>query len=252
MEASKSGKSTQRKLSSKSSPPRRQIDNNTEESEYSINRLNISPQGRFKKSVSQKSNDSGEESNINMTQGNLPLCEKCSINGTNDSIICKAINHIKSYVDFLNQRMNMVYHKTGSINKNPQEFQMTPDYLHTIYYSDLDKCFSNKTSILSESFIQFRSLLKSIRLFNDKFEYISKKHDSFEKMCVEYKNIKIANKTEELVESDYNNIDVKNLEVHSIFKNFNVAKEGFEASLKELKASLSTNERSNNNNVKNL
>ena len=85
--------------------------------------------------------------------------------------------------------------------------------------------------------------MKSIRLFNDKYEYMSKKHENFEKMAQEYKNMKISNKTEEMKSiPEYDN-EIKNFEVQKIFQNFNQAKENFENTLKDIKQTLNSNER---------
>ena len=231
------------------SPPKMRTSteaDNLEVCELGIPKLALSPHGRFKKSVSKNSyNDSfngfhNDVINVNMNSGNE--CEKC---GNVKENVNNAINHIRSYVDSINDRLNMIFHKTSSIKKqnlNAQDdYYFSPDYYHTLYYSDMDKL-----KLGGEVLAQFRFLMKSIRLFNDKFEYITKKHENFEKMAQEHKNYRIANKIEELnqlPESDIN--EVKNLEIHSIFKNFNLAKESFESSLKDLKSNLNhNNERS--------
>ena len=85
--------------------------------------------------------------------------------------------------------------------------------------------------------------MKSLRLFNDKYEYINKKHENFEKVAQEYKNMKISNKTEDLKNIPDYDVDIKNIEVQKIFQNFNYAKDGFESSLKDIKYSLASFDR---------
>ena len=168
-------------------------------------------------------------------------CDKCY--GTKDSIK-KAINMIKNYVDCINDRLNIIYHKISpqkrsSINPNLEiDYTISPEFYHTLYYSEIDRI-----KLSSEISFQFRSLMKSIRLFNDKFEYMNKKHENFEKGAQECKNIKISNKTEDIKNlPEYDN-DIKNLEVQKIFQNFNQAKESFENTLKDIKITLNSNDR---------
>ncbi len=101
---------------------------------------------------------------------------------------------------------------------------------------------------------QFRSLMKSVRFFNDKFDYIIKKHENFEIIAQEYKKLVLSNKLEDtngLAEAEMN--EIKSVEVQNLFKNFNVAKEGFESSFKDIKNIVNGNyEKSQINTVKNI
>ena len=179
-----------------------------------------------------------EEQNQNF---NFSNCEKCS--GLRDN--CKkAILTIRNYVDSINERLNFIYHKVvpqkkmNILQSIEIDYSISPEFYHTMYYSEIDKFKLN-----SEITFQLRSLMKSIRLFNDKYEYMSKKHENFEKVAQEYKNMKISNKTEEIKSlPEYDN-EIKNLEVQKIFQNFNQAKESFENTLKDIKQSLNSNER---------
>ncbi len=189
----------------------------------------------------------GEELNSYINQEehiqnfNNSNCEKCS--GIKEN--CKkAISIIKNYVDSINERLNFIYHKVVPHNKlnilqsAEIDYSISPEFYHTIYYSEIDKFKLN-----SDITFQLRSLMKSIRLFNDKYEYMSKKHENFEKMAQEYKNMKISNKTEEMKSiPEYDN-EIKNFEVQKIFQNFNQAKENFENTLKDIKQTLNSNER---------
>lgn len=179
-----------------------------------------------------------EEQNHQFSNTN---CEKCfNLKETYK----KAITIIKSYVESINERLNLIYHKiipnkkiniTQSIE---MDYSITPEFYHTLYYSEIDKFKLN-----SEVTFQLRSLMKSIRLFNDKYEYMSKKHENFEKVAQEYKNLKISNKTEDIKSiPEYDN-EIKNLEVQKIFQNFNQAKESFENTLKDIKQTLNSSER---------
>lgn len=190
----------------------------------------------------------GEELNSFMNQeeqnhnyNNNSACEKCSSLKENYK---KAISIIKNYVDSINERLNNIYHKvvpqkkTNILQSSEMDYSISPEFYHTLYYSEIDKFKLN-----SETSFQLRSLMKSIRLFNDKFDYMSKKHENFEKVAQEYKNLKISNKTEDIKSiPEYNN-EIKNLEVQKIFQNFNQAKESFENTLKDIKQSLNSNER---------
>lgn len=152
----------------------------------------------------------------------------------------KAINIVRGYVDNINDRINMVYLKIPPVKKTDNygdiDYSLPPEYYHTIFYSDLDKI-----NISSDVANQFRNLMKDIRLFNDKFEYITKKNENFDKMAQEYKNFKLSNKFEDLSslsELDIN--DVKDKAVQNIFKNFNMARENFEGLMKDLKFGLTS------------
>lgn len=179
-----------------------------------------------------------EEQHQNLNNSN---CDKCSSLRENYK---KATLMIKNYVDSINERLNFIYHKVvpqkkiNILQNSEMDYSISPEFYHSLYYSEIDKFKLN-----SEISFQLRSLMKSIRLFNDKYEYMSKKHENFEKVAQEYKNLKISNKTEEIKNiPEYDN-EIKNLEVQKIFQNFNQAKESFENTLKEIKQSLNSNER---------
>ncbi len=179
---------------------------------------------------------------------NINNCEKCS---NTKEAYKKAILIIKSYIDCINERLNIIYHKVSPqkkmtvIQNVEMDYSISPEFYHTLYYTEIDKFKLN-----SELSFQLRSLMKSIRLFNDKYEYMSKKHENFEKMAQEYKNIKISNKTEDIKNIPEYGTEIKNLEVQKIFQNFNQAKENFENTLKDIKLCLSSKERNSivNNN----
>lgn len=224
-------------VNAKSSPPkfiRQPSEVVDDEMENCSMKISVSPLGRLRKSTSQRSNDS----NFNELNTSLfcDKCEKCSLNKENT---LKAISHVRTYVDNINERLNLTYHKTGQLRKNNNEMDnsMSLEYHHAIFYSELDKL-----SIGSEMLNQFRYLMKSLRLFNDKFDYITKKHENFEKVAHEYKNYKMSNKIEDLTqlpEIDVN--EIKSLSEQTIFKSFNLAKESFEKCMAELKTSLNGN-----------
>jgi hypothetical protein len=181
---------------------------------------------------------STDENNLDFFEFKCPKC-----NSTKDSYK-KSISIIKNYVDCINERLNFLYHKINpqkksNISGTPEmDYSISPEFYHTLYYSEIDKFKLN-----SEISFQLRSLMKSLRLFNDKYEYINKKHENFERVSQEFKNMKISNKTEDFKNiPEYEN-DIKNLEVQKIFQNFNVAKEGFENTLKEIKSCLNNNDR---------
>jgi hypothetical protein len=181
---------------------------------------------------------STDENNLDFFEFKCPKC-----NSIKDSYK-KSISIIKNYVDCINERLNFLYHKINPQKKSnisgvpEMDYSISPEFYHTLYYSEIDKFKLN-----SEISFQLRSLMKSLRLFNDKYEYINKKHENFERVSQEYKNMKISNKTEDLKNIPEYDVDIKNMEVQKIFQNFNVAKEGFENTLKEIKSSLNNNDR---------
>jgi len=76
-------------------------------------------------------------------------CERCQ--QMKDSTI-KSLNNLKKYFDVVNERINMFYHKvnpsinkTINVNSNIHEIDLllSPDYYHTIYYSELEKAKLN-------------------------------------------------------------------------------------------------------------
>jgi hypothetical protein len=220
------------------------ISHNTSEREISLishdtNNKVIST-GRLKRITANDSNDDNLSTNI------CDKCDKCLANKEN---LSKAINYVKSYVDTINERLNSVYHKISSSKKIGAEFDpsLSPEYLHALFYSNLDKI-----KISRELTTQFRSLMKSVRFFNDKFDYILKKHENFEILAQEYRKLVTSNKIEDahgLPEADMS--EVKSLDIQNLFKNFNMAKEGFESNLKEIKNMVNGNyEKSQNNTVR--
>jgi hypothetical protein len=207
------------------------------DSAFSHDTLNkVISTGRLKKTVT---NESSEE---NMS---CDKCDKCLASKEN---LSKAINHVKTYVDLINERLNSVYHKISS-KKIGLEFNpsLSPEYLHSIFYSNLDKM-----KISREMTTQFRSLMKSVRFFNDKFDYIIKKHENFEVLAQEYRKLVHSNKIEDvngMSETDMN--EIKSLDINNLFKNFNIAKDGFESGFKEIKNMVNGNyEKSQNNTVR--
>jgi hypothetical protein len=226
-------------LSSKSPPKRGLTTGDNYEDTTETQKFTISSHGRFRRTISQKSNS---DSNFNDDNSNIG-CEKCS--NVKEQCI-KAAFHVRSYIDCVNEKINMIYHKTGSKratgNVIDNDFSLPLDYYHTLYYSDLEKL-----KLGGPVLNQFRSLMKSVRLFNDKIEYIQKKCLNFEKLAHDYKkNYKLANKEDVkqlpvIPEIDLN--DAKNLDVQNIFKNFNIARESFENNMKELRSSLVNNDK---------
>lgn len=202
-----------------SSPPK--FRNSLEESQS--NKV-ISSSKRIRKIHLEKLSDPNE----NEDKFNRP-CEQCSTIKEQTII---AINHIREYIDNINLRLNLLYHKSGQ--KKPSsayDLSLPLDYFHTMYYSQLDK-----VNLGSETLNNIRSLMKSIRLMNDKLEYIKEKHEFFEKRVMEYKKLKISNLGEEmslLPQTEIN--DINNLQVQDLFKNFNRAKENIDNSLRNLK-----------------
>jgi hypothetical protein len=198
--------------------------------------------GRLKKNGSNKSIDS------ETSFGLQPICDKCDKCNSMRENVAKALGHVKTYVDTINERLNTVYHKISSSKKVGPESDpsLSPEYIHAIFYSNLDKM-----KISREITTQFRSLMKSVRFFNDKFDYIIKKHENFEILAQEYRKILFSNKLEEasgIPETDMN--EIKSLEIQNIFKNFNNAKDSFENNFKEIKNMVNGNyERTHNNTV---
>ena len=225
------------KENSQSQSPTPRIRKVEENEILSPNTKIISPQGRFRKSSSQRIKIENESINNIDSCAN---CEKCQL--TKEGVV-KGINHIKSYIEYINQRLNIIYHKTGekkkSYNGTEIDYSLPSEYYHTIYYTDLDKL-----NISNDVNNHFRNIMKAIRLFNEKFEYISKKHENYERMCQDFHNLKLSNRKEDLKDLPEGEIEeIKKLEIQNIFKNFNSAKENFENSLKELKSSLGGTER---------
>lgn len=227
----------QTKIEIKSTPPRISRSSSDNEKEIDVDtppKVAINSFGRFKRFTSHKSSEGHNEINSNQP---CDKCEKCLISKEN---INKSINFIRSYVDIINDKLNLAYHKTGNMKKNNfNEFENTfsPEYYHAIYFSKIDKL-----KIGEEMSYQIKSLLKSLRIFNEKYDYIIKKHENFEKMAQEYKNFKLSNKIEEISQlSEHEVNEVKTLSEHSIFKTFNMARENFENSLKDLKNTLNYN-----------
>lgn len=183
--------------------------------------------GRLKKSGSNKSLDS---ENSFSAQPNCDKCDKCLVMKES---ISKAINHVKTYVDVINERLNSVYHKISSSKKIGAEFDpsLSPEYIHAMFYSNLDKM-----RVSREITTQIRSLMKSVRFFNDKFDYIIKKHESFELLAQEYRKLVFSTKVEDVQNIPVEEMkDIKSLDIQNLFKNFNNAKESFENSFKEIK-----------------
>jgi len=233
--------------SNSKTPPRVRHNSDLEredEVEGNLQKMNISSIGRFRKSNSRASSDLNfNEINSSNVNSGCDKCDKCLLFKEN---LMKAVNYMRGYIDNINDKLNLAYHKTGQLKKNSNndiENSLSPEYYHAIYYSEMDKL-----KLGSDMMNQFRFLMKSLRLFNDKYDYIVKKHENFEKMAQEYKNIKLSNKIEEmsqLSEAEVN--EVKSLSEHSIFKNFNNARDNFENSLKDLKNMLNgNNDRSTN------
>jgi len=196
--------------------------------------------GKLKRTGANDSNDDNLSTKI------CDKCDKCIANKEN---LSKAINYVKTYVDTINERLNSVYHKISSSKKIGAEFDpsLSPEYLHALFYSNLDKI-----QISRELITQFRSLMKSVRFFNDKFDYMIKKHENFEILAQEYRKLVSSNKMEDvngLTEADMS--EVKSLDITNLFKNFNMAKEGFESNLKEIKNMVNGNfDKSTNNTVR--
>jgi hypothetical protein len=226
------------------SPPFKKSSDASDEIESNLQKLTISPVGRLRKSTSVKSIDSAFlDVNSNQVSG-CDKCEKCLLLQEN---LSRALDSLRSYVENLNEKLNTSYLKVGSLKKSSDfDSSFGPDYYHTICYSEVDKLKLN-TDLMSH----FKFLLKSMRLFSDKYEYILKKHESFEKMAQEYKYYKISNKLEETSPlSEAEALEVKSLSEHSIFKNFNIARENFESCLKDLKNTITGgNDRLSNNNM---
>jgi hypothetical protein len=179
--------------------------------------------------------------NAELTKENFTSCDRCKITEEN----CReAINQIKNYVDSINERINMMYHKIGPISNDEMNYSRCLNYYHTIYYTELEK-FKIGSDVISS----MRNLMKSIRLFNDKVDYIQNKCENFEKLVHEAKkSYKFAVKDDMkgfpiIPEMEVN--DVKNIDVQSIFKNFNNAKDSFEATIKDLKSNFTVNNSSN-------
>jgi hypothetical protein len=204
--------------------------------------------GRLK--IENKERKSIEEGEIEHPVTKHTNCEKC---GSMKDQTIRGIKHIKTYIDSLNDRVNMAFNKINPVKVSSSslsteiDYSVNPEYYHTIYYSDLDKL-----NISPDVTNQFRNLMKSVRLFNDKLDYITRKHQNFERMVEEHKNYKLSNKLEKSKENlsgiEGENVDeVKNLTVQTIFKNFNVAKENFENIMKDLKSNLTTEKQYTNN-----
>jgi len=192
-----------------------------------INNNKLISTGRLKKSGSNKSLDSENSFSVQ------PICDKCDKCITMKESISKAINHVKTYVDVINERLNCVYHKISSSKKIGAEFDpsLSPEYIHAMFYSNLDKMRVNR-----EITTQIRSLMKSVRFFNDKFDYIIKKHESFELLAQEYRKLIFSTKVEDVQNIPVEEMkDIKSLDIQNLFKNFNNAKESFENSFKEIK-----------------
>jgi hypothetical protein len=226
------------------SPPIKKSSEGSDEIETNFHKLTISPVGRLRKSTSVKSIDSAFiDVNSNPVTG-CDKCEKCLLLQEN---LSKAIDSLRSYVDNLNEKLNTSYLKVGSLKKSSDfDSSFSPEYYHTLCYSEVDKLKLN-----SDLMSHFKFLVKSMRLFSDKYEYILKKHESFEKMAQEYKYYKISNKLEETSAlSEAEAFEVKALSEHSIFKSFNIARENFESCLKDLKNTITgNNDRLSNNNM---
>ncbi len=240
-------KKTSRSDSYTKTPPRSRQNSDLDkddEIDGNLLKINISSIGRFRKFNSKASSELNfNEVNSSNVNSGCDKCERCILFKDN---LMKAVGCIRNYVDNINDKLNLAYHKTGQMKKNPNsdiESSLSPEYYHAIYYSEMDKL-----KLGSDMLNQFRFMMKSLRLFNDKYDYIVKKHENFEKMAQEYKNFKLSNKIEEMSQlSEVEVNEVKSLSEHSIFKNFNVARDNFENCLKDLKSSLNANnDRSSN------
>ena len=98
-----------------------------------------------------------EENNLDSSEGK---CSKCS--SIRDSYK-KAVSVVNNYVDCINERLNSLYHKitpqkktniSGSIE---MDFSISPEFYHTLYYSEIEKFKLN-----SDVSFQLRSLMKSL------------------------------------------------------------------------------------------
>lgn len=184
--------------------------------------------------------------NLNINSNPDVYCKRCL--ATREELT-KVIKYIRKYVDMVNERINLIYHKTsatnniGSANLNvDMNFAFSLDHYHSTYYSNIEK-FDLETEIVS----QFRSLMKSIGLFNDKVEYIQTKCENFEQLVADYKkNHKFINEKDSrnfFIIPELDVSEVKNMDVQTIFKNFNNAKDSIENSLRELKSSMVTSDK---------
>jgi hypothetical protein len=189
-----------------SSPPKKRNVDEEEFDESSGKRI-VSPNGRLR---NKRCSTSKSLESINLEGEG---CEKCYIDKEQ---IIRANKLINQFIENINDRLNVAYHKV--IAPKDIDLSFPIEYYHTLCYSGLDSLYLG-CDILSS----FRSLMKNLRLFYDKYEYIIKKQENFEKNASNYINTMVANKVEDCI----NNTDdsVKDNTLQNIFTNFNNARD---------------------------
>jgi len=130
--------------SSRSDSPHNNIEGSNDFQNSSNNKKrSISSFGKLKLNFKSASNIGSEDPESNNSASQVG-CERCK--DMKDSTL-KCINNLKKYIDVINERINMFYHKINPMNKNISvsssnadiDVLLSPEYYHTLYYSDLDK-----------------------------------------------------------------------------------------------------------------
>jgi hypothetical protein len=195
-----------------------------------LGRKLVSPTKMRLKPSMNKSLDSLEDNNA--------TCDRCiSLKETT----LKALNLIKSYIENINERLNYFCLNIDSQKPNQEYFKLPIEYLHSVTYTELDRL-----NITSDFSIPFRQVIKSLRLFSDKYECITRKQNSIDKARDEHKASLLQSRKEEVKCPD--SVSVKqedNSSIQNILLSFNNAKQFFESNMKELKSNLNNT----NNNV---
>jgi hypothetical protein len=206
-----------KKLKLSNSPPRKRAIDEDEYDENSGKRI-ISPSGKLKY---KKCNTTKSLESINL-EG-----EGCEKSYVNKEQVIRASRLITQFIENINDKINMGYHKVTQNKELDLSFPI--EYYHTLCYSGLDSL-----SLGCDILASFRSIMKNLRLFYDKYDCIIKKHEEFEKNASNYVNAAISNKLEKCsIKIDDN---VKDSTIQNIFANFNNARDSFESIMKEIKS----------------
>jgi len=147
------------------------------------------------------------------------ICEKCLTFNTAISQCEKSLNQIDEFISSLNSRANNYIYNLPLFNQSC----LNLDFLHSQIFYSIDK------QILPNSIKEhMKAIIKNLKVFSSKIEYISEKSTCINFLVEEYKNLKHSNIIEDTEEFNSNNIN-------EIIKNFNSNKENIDSILKELK-----------------
>ena len=146
---------------------------------------------KIKKGLLNKNNNS-DGGNYYDSESKSLFCERCNL--TKDSVI-KTLANLKLYVDSINEKINIIYHKTGKNKKFDNEQYFSNEFFQ--FYSDIDKLkcgsdVSNQLRILMVFNIIINK--KAVKILSDKYDYVLNKQNYYDNVVTTFRNIKNSNK----------------------------------------------------------